>query len=716
MAAKPTLALLLAAFVFTACGGAAPNVGLSYPEAMRGDVVDDYHGVKVPDPYRWLEDADSPQTRAWITAQNALTFGWLDAIPERARIRARLEAQWDYERYGVPIKKGERYFFSKNDGLQNQSVFYVTDALDAEPRVLLDPNTLSDDGTVAVRGYYTSKDGSKLAYGLSTSGSDWTEFKVRDVATGKDLEDHIEWAKFTAASWMPDGSGFYYARYDEPTEDDKLTKQNYFHKVYFHRLGTPQSDDVLIYENADEKEWGFYASPTDDQQYLVIYVWQGTDPKNRIYYRRLEGGIGDTGEVVRLLDDFDASYELIGTEGTRFWFKTDLDAPRGKVIEIDIAKPERTNWRTLIPQGGDTLEDVNLVGDRFVCRWLQDAKSRVTLHALDGSLEKVVDLPGIGSVGGFGGRREHTESFFSFTSYTSPGAVYRYDFTSGETTLFRRPAVDLDPDDYVVEQVFYASSDGTRIPMFIAHKKGLKRDGSNPTYLYGYGGFNVSLTPYYSPAIRVWMDMGGIFAVPNIRGGGEYGEDWHRAGTKERKQNVFNDFIGAAEWLIAERYTSPPKLAIAGGSNGGLLVGACITQRPELFGAALPAVGVMDMLRFHKFTIGWAWASDYGTADDPKLFPVLHAYSPLHNIKPGTRYPATFVTTADHDDRVVPAHSFKFTAALQHAQGGAAPVLIRIDTKAGHGAGKPTKKVIDESADKWSFLYRILGMKLPSGF
>jgi prolyl oligopeptidase len=685
---------------------------LTYPVARKGDQVDDYHGTKVADPYRWLEDPDSPESRAWIETENTITFGWLEQIPERERIRKRLRTLWNYERYSVPFFEGKRYFFSKNDGLQNQAVLYTAGRLDAPPRVLLDPNLLSEDGTVALSALAVSRDGRRLAYGLSGAGSDWVEFKVRDVDTGKDLDDHLKWVKFSGASWARDGSGFYYSRYDEPNEKTMLEDVNYFQKLYFHRLGTPQSADRLVYERRDKKEWGFGGTVTEDGRYLVIQVWVGTEPKNGVFYKDL----ARDGAVVELLRDFDAAYEFVGNDGPLFWFRTDLEAPRGRLIGIDTRAPERSRWKEIIPQSEATLEGVSVVGERFIARYLQDASSRVRLFTLEGKPEKDLALPALGTAAGFPGKRADRETFYGFTSFTFPMTIYRYDFDTGESSVFKRPSLELRPEDYETKQVFYRSKDGTRVPMFITHRKGLALDGGNPTLLYGYGGFDVSETPAFSVANLVWMEMGGVYALANLRGGGEYGEEWHQAGIKAKKQNVFDDFIAAAEWLNANRYTSSPKLAIEGGSNGGLLVGACLTQRPDLFGAALPAVGVMDMLRFHKFTIGWAWVSDYGSSDNAEEFRALYAYSPLHNIRPGVSYPPTFITTADHDDRVVPAHSFKFAATLQAAQAGPVPVLIRIETRAGHGAGKPTAKLIDEVGDRWAFLVRSLEITLPSTF
>jgi prolyl oligopeptidase len=691
----------------------APAQTLQYPSARKSDVVDDYHGTKVPDPYRWLEDPDSPESRAWIEAENRLTAAYLAEIPARAAIRERLTKLWNYPKYGAPFRKARRYFFFKNDGLQNQSVLYKQSSLTTDPETLLDPNRLSEDGTVALSSLAVSDDGRLLAYGTSASGSDWEEFRVRDVAGASDLPDHLKWIKFSGASWTKDGAGFFYSRYPEPT-DKALTDVNRFQRLYYHRVGTDQSQDALVYERPDQPDWGMNADVTDDGRYAVLNVWLGTDRRNRVYYRDLKDPRHPriTGDVVRLLDDFDASYAFVGNDGPVFYFLTDLDAPRKRVIAIDTRHPERVRWREIIPQGADVLEGVQIIHDTFVAHYMRDASSRLRLFGLDGRYVTDLPLPTLGSVGAISGERKDDEMFYAFTSFLYPTTIFRYDFKSGLTTVFKAPAIDFDPSGYETNQVFLKSKDGTRVPMFITHKKGLALDGSNPTYLYGYGGFNISLTPSFSVAMLAWLEMGGVYAVPNLRGGGEYGEEWHQAGMLDKKQNVFDDFIAAAEYLIAERYTSPSRLAIAGGSNGGLLVGAAMTQRPELFGAALPAVGVMDMLRFQKFTIGWAWVTDYGSADSAAQFPYLYKYSPLHNIRAGTRYPATLVTTADHDDRVVPGHSFKFTATLQAAQAGPQPVLIEIETKAGHGAGKPTSKLIEEQADRFAFLARNLGVEV----
>jgi prolyl oligopeptidase len=679
----------------------------NYPEARKSDQMDDYHGVKVADPYRWLEDLDSAETRAWVEAENKLSFGFLESIPQRTPIKERLTKLWNYEKYGIPFREGNRYFYTRNSGLQNQAVLYTVTSLDAQPQQVLDPNTLSADGTVALSGMQVSPDGKLLAYSLSASGSDWQEWKVRDVETSKDLSDDLKWVKFSGASWTRDGKGFFYSRYDEP-KSDALKGTNYFQKIYYHKLGTPQSEDVLVYERPDQKDWLFEGEVTEDGNYLIITVFQGTDVKSRIYYKDLKA---KDSAVVKLLDDFDAAYRFVGNEGPRFFFQTDLQAPRSKVIEVNVTKPERDNWKVIVPEGKETLQTTTFVNNKFVANYLKDAYTQVKVYDTAGKLVNEVAFPGIGAAEGFGGHATDKETFYSFTGFTTPTTIYRYDMTTGKSSVFRQPKVDFNPTDFETKQVFYTSKDGTKVPMFITHKKGLKLDGNNPTYLYGYGGFNISMSPAFSVGNLVWMEMGGVYAQPNLRGGGEYGEEWHQQGMKSKKQNVFDDFIAAAQWLIDNKYTSTPKLAIGGGSNGGLLVGAALTQRPDLFGAALPAVGVMDMLRFQKFTIGWAWVSDYGSSDNADEFKALYAYSPLHNIKPGTSYPPTLITTADHDDRVWPGHSFKFAAALQAAQAGSAPVLIRIETKAGHGAGKPTTKIIEEIADRWAFLVKTLNMK-----
>ena len=687
----------------------APAAPLHYPTAPKANVDDDYHGERVADPFRPLEELDSTATREWIDAQNKLTYSYLEAIPARRVFKERLTKLWNYEKFGVPQKEGSRYFFTRNSGLQNQSVLYTTESLAAPPRELLDPNTLSKDGTVALAGTSISDDGKLIAYGLAEAGSDWNLWRVRDVATGRDLGDRLKWIKFSGAAWTKDGKGFYYSRFPEPAAGADLKEANYFQKLYYHRVGDSQDRDELVYERPDQKKWQFHATVSDDGAKLIVTISQGTDDKYKILVRDLTD---PAGRLVELVGNFDYDYTFLDNDGPILWFRTNQNAPRGRVIAIDSRDPAPERFKEIIPQTEDTLDKVSVTGDRFIAVYLKDAHSVVRFHRLDGSLDQELPLPGLGTATGFGGKRKDTETFYALNSFTAPTTIYRYDFTNGTNEIFRRPAVDFDPSRYETKQVFYISKDGTRIPLFLSYKKGLERTGENPTYLYGYGGFNIPITPTFSPSNLAWMEQGGLFAVANMRGGGEYGEDWHQAGTKLKKQNVFDDFIAAAEYLIAEKYTSTPRLAIGGRSNGGLLIGACMTQRPDLFGVALPGVGVLDMLRFHKFTIGWAWIDDYGSSDDPEQFRALYAYSPLHRVKPGTRYPATLITTGDHDDRVFPAHSFKFAAALQEAQGGPAPILIRIETRAGHGAGKPTSKTIDEYVDQWAFVADRFGMNI----
>jgi len=680
---------------------------LTYPVSKTVDQSDDYHGTVVQDPYRWLEDVDSEETHAWVEAQNAVTFKYLEGLPARDRITARLTEVWDYTRYGTPFKEGGRTFFFKNDGLQSQSVLYVQDSDEAAPRVLLDPNTLSEDGTVALGTTSISRDGKYMAWSTSVSGSDWRTWYVRDIDTAQDLDDKLEWSKFSGAAWDHQGQGFFYSAYDPPAEGETFEGSNYYQKLYYHRVGTPQTSDTLYYQNPDEKEWGFAGQVSEDGRYLVINVWQGSASKNRLYYKDL---FDKSLRVHPLLDDFDASYDFIHNVGPVFYLKTNLDAPRERIIAIDITQPGRKNWQTVIPESSNPLSDAAVLNDKFVLVYQVDVADAVEIRNLDGTLAAEIALPGLGSVGGFGGHADDTDTYYTFNSYLNPSEIYHYDFTTGESQLFRAPEIDFDFSGYETERVFYTSGDGTRVPMFLVHRKGLELDGSHPTLLYGYGGFNVSLGPRFRTATLPWIEMGGVYAVANLRGGGEYGEQWHEGGMLKNKQNTFDDFIAAAEYLIGEGYTNPNKLAVMGGSNGGTLVGAVVNQRPELFAAAIPEVGVMDMLRFQLFTIGWAWVSDFGSSDDPEMFPVLHAYSPYHNLTPGTRYPAVMVTTADHDDRVVPGHSFKYAAKLQACQAGNRPTLIRIQTKAGHGAGMPTAMIIQGYADIYAFLHEALGM------
>ncbi|MDB6131135.1 MAG: prolyl oligopeptidase [Verrucomicrobiales bacterium] len=691
---------LALSFILTPHLHAAP---LLYPPTRTVDQVDQYHGVSVPDPYRWLEDDLSPETAAWVKAQNKISFDYLEKIPDRQKFRDRIRELWNYEKYGVPVKHGDKYFLTRNDGLQNQSVLYVAKNLSETPRVLLDPNLLSTNGTIALASYSFTEDAAWMAYAISRAGSDLLEWKIRNVATGKDLEDLIEWSRFSGASWTKDGKGFFYSRYDEPkNKADRFKGALYFQKLYYHARGTLQAEDKLVYERPDHKDWAFEGTVTDDGKYLVIHVSQGTETKNRFFYKSLEK---NNMEVVELLTDFDASYAFIDNDGPLFWFRTDLGAPRGRVIAIDTTKPARKDWKEIISQSGNTLRGVSLVNNQFLLTFMKDAHSEVHVHGLDGKFIRNIELPGIGSAGGFEGRRKDTETFYSFTSFTDPGVIYHLDLKTAKSSVYKEAKLPFDKKSFVTEQVFFQSRDGTKIPMFLVTKAGAAKRKTTPTLLYGYGGFNISLTPAFSVANLVWVEQGGMYAQPNLRGGGEYGEEWHRAGMKLTKQNVFDDFIAAAEWLIQNQYTSPSTLAISGGSNGGLLVGACETQRPDLFRVALPAVGVMDMLRFNKFTIGWGWMSDYGSPDQLDEFKALYAYSPYHRLKPGVNYPSTLITTGDHDDRVVPAHSFKFAAALQKANSGANPMLIRIDTDAGHGGGKPTGKRIDEAADRLAFAW-----------
>ncbi|WP_338288972.1 prolyl oligopeptidase family serine peptidase [Luteolibacter sp. LG18] len=684
---------------------AAPD----YPVTRKVDVSDDYHGTKIADSYRWLEDDNAKDTKAWTKAQNKVTQAWLAAIPRRETIRKRLRELWDYQRVGTPFRSGDKWFTYRNTGLQNFAVLYVSDSPGGEPKVLLDPNTLSKDGTASVEFEAASEDGKRLAYAVSRAGSDWQEIRVRDTTTAKDLKDVVKWVKFSGIGWAKDGGGFYYSRYDEPKKGEALTGTNEFQKFYFHKLGTPQSADVLVYERKDHPTWGIGGGVTEDGGYLVITCSEGTEEKTIVFYKDLSK---PDSKVVDLLPDNDAEYSFIDNEGPVFYFKTDLNASRGRVIAIDTREPARDKWKEIIPESKDLLEGVSTVGGVLTCHYLQDAKAALKSYDHQGKFLRDIPLPGIGSIYGLEGRKEYKETYYNFSGFTQPGTVYRLDPVTGESTLWRQPKVHFNPDDFETKQVFYPSKDGTKVPMFIVHKKGLKLDGTNPTLLYGYGGFAISSPPdFFIPRIA-WLEMGGIYAQANIRGGGEYGRDWHEASIKTRKQNGFDDFIAAGEWLVANRYTSSPKLAIQGGSNGGLLVGACLVQRPDLFGAAIPQVGVMDMLRFPKFTIGKAWETEYGDPQKEEDFKALSAISPYHNLKPGTRYPATLVMTADHDDRVVPAHSFKFAARLQECQPkDGPPVLIRIESSAGHGSGTSLSKEIDQSADEWAFLSKVLGME-----
>ena len=678
---------------------------ISYPKAEKDGTVDNYFGTQVADPYRWLENDTSQQTAAWVEAENKVTNAYLQKIPNRKKLLKRLTEVSNYEKVGAPFKRHGKWYFYKNNGLQNQSVLYVMDELGGEPRIFLDPNTLSTDGTVALKGVYFSHNGKWAAYSISRSGSDWQEFYVIDLQTGQLTQDHIEWAKFTGASWQ--GDGFYYSAYDRPVEGKEFSNVNSGHKVYYHKMGTPQSEDVLFYQNPTQPK-RFYIVQTNEEETLMYLYEDGAGSGNNLYVRDLRQ---KDSQFMQLTSNMDYQYTPVYDDGENIIIYTNYGAPKSRLMVADLRHPGVDDWNELIGEKEYMLEDVDVINGQLYLIYNKDASNHAFVYTLDGTLRQEVRLPSVGSVG-FSGRKNEPECFFTFTSFTQPGTIYRYDVEKNESQLYYAPKVAFNLNAFTTEQVFFTSKDGTRIPMFLTYKKGLKRNGKNPVYLYGYGGFNISLSPAFSATRIPFLESGGIYAQVNLRGGGEYGEEWHQAGTKMQKQNVFDDFIGAAEWLISEGYTSKDKLAIVGGSNGGLLVGACMTQRPDLFRVAIPQVGVMDMLRYHKFTIGWNWASDYGTSEDSKeMFEYLRGYSPLHNLKKGTAYPATLVTTADHDDRVVPAHSFKFAATLQECHTGNNPVLIRIDTKAGHGGGKPLAKVLEEQADIYGFIMYNMGMK-----
>lgn len=707
MLKKLSLFLLIYSFVVTTVPA---QKKFDYPKARKVEQVDNYHGTAVRDPYRWMEEAPlNADTQAWIEAQNNLTNSYFATIPQREAIKTRLTELWNYERFSAPARITEGfYIYSKNDGLQNQSVLYKAKSINDPGSVFFDPNKLTADGTAALGGSSFTDDGKLWAYGVARSGSDRTEWKVMNVETGEHLPDTLAPNRQGGVSWLKDNSGFFYSSYPPVERGQELKTTTYFQKLYFHKLGTPQSEDYVVYERPDNKEYFIGGGVTEDGNWLIISVGKGTERMNMVYFKNLTM---EKAPIMPLVTNLKNSFSFIGNDGSTFYFRTDKDAPRGKVVSVNALEGEPV-WKDVIPESADTLNGVQFVNNQFVLNYMKDAYTKIKIYETDGKFVRDVELPGIGSAGGFGGRRYDTETFYSYSSFNAPPTIYRYDMKTGESTMFRRANVKFNSDDIEVKQVFYNSKDGTRVPMFIVHKKGLKLNGKNPTLLYGYGGFNIPQTPGFSVARLPWLEMGGVYAVACIRGGSEYGKEWWANGAKLKKQNVFDDFIAAGEWLIANKYTTNKKLAIQGGSNGGLLVGAVLNQRPDLFGAALPAVGVMDMVRFPKFTIGWAWTSDYGSPDNPEEFKALYAYSPLHNIKPGTKYPATLVTTSDHDDRVYPAHSFKYAAALQEAQAGDAPVLIRIETKAGHGAGKPTSKQIQEQADIYGFLVKSLGVKM----
>jgi prolyl oligopeptidase len=674
---------------------------LAYPPARTVDQIDDYFGTKVPDPYRWMEDLDSREVQQWIEQENQLTRSVLDKFPAREAMHRRLMDLINFERFSAPVVKGSRYFYWHNSGLQNQSVLFWTEGLGGEPKVLLDPNTLSADGTVAVIDLSISDDGSLAAYSIADAGSDWITWHVRDVSTGEDLPDVVAWSKFSSATWLKDGSGFFYEGYDRPKED-ALKEANYFHKIFFHKLGTPQSEDRLIFDRPDDKEINLGAAVSHDGRYLLIYQTRGSSPNNQLSIRDLEDPQSAT---VTIADAADAVYSVIDSDGTLFWIHTTFEAPNGRVMQVDLTDPARSQWKTIIPESAHKLDSISMIDNTLIANYLADAQSMVMLYSADGALLERLDLPAIGTAAGFEGKRTDTETFYQFSNFTTPGTIYRLDMKTRQSTIFRQPKLKFDPAQFETKQVFYNSKDGTRVPMFLSYKRGLALDAQNTTLLYGYGGFNISLRPEFSAGNLLWMEMGGIYAQPSLRGGGEYGEAWHEAGTRLNKQNVFDDFIAAAEWLVSNRYTSPAHRGISGGSNGGLLVAACELQRPDLFGAAIAAVGVMDMLRFDKFTIGWAWKTDYGApSENEEEFRAILRYSPLHNIRQGIEYPPTLITTADHDDRVYPAHSFKFAAAMQAAQSGRNPILIRVETRAGHGSGMPLTKRVEIIVDQLTFL------------
>ncbi len=672
---------------------------ITYPEAKKVDTVDVYFGMEVPDPYRWLEDDNSAETAEWVHVQDSITTAYLAGIPFRDALEKRMTGLWNYPKYQVPFKEGDRYFYFKNDGLQNQSVLYMQDNLDASPEVLLDPNKFSDDGTIALASMGISKDGKMLAYGISRSGSDWNEICVLDVETREVLQDTVRWVKFSGIAWK--GNGFYYSAYEAPEKGDEYSDKNEYHKVYYHEIGTPQSADRLVFENRGYPLRTFAAQVTDDQRYLVVYESESTSG-NALFIRDLSKKNAD---FVQLAEGFDNEYRIVDNLGEKLLMQTNHEAPKWKVVLVDPGNLERENWKTIIPEKDEVLQGVALAGGKLFAQYMKDAASKAYIYENNGEYVAEMDLPGIGTMFSFNGKKDENLAFYGFTSFTFPSTIYTYDMEKNVSEVYKESEIDFNADDYETEQIFFKSKDSAKVPMFLVHKKGIEKNAKNPVLLYGYGGFNVSLTPSFSVTRLTYLEQGGIYAMVNLRGGGEYGEAWHKAGMKMNKQNVFDDFIAAAEYLIDKKYTNPEKIAIMGGSNGGLLVGAVMTQRPDLFEVAIPIVGVMDMLRYQHFTIGWAWASDYGTSEESKeMFEYLYAYSPLHNIKAGVEYPATMAVTADHDDRVVPAHTFKFMATLQEKGGGDEPYLVRIETKAGHGAGKPTSKIIEEYTDIFSFI------------
>ena len=699
---------LVAVFVLLAACSKPESSRMTYPETKKIDHVDTYHGVSVPDPYRWLEDDRSPETAAWVEAQNAVTFAHLETIPFRAALTARLEQLFDYPKFSEPVRRGTTYFFSKNDGLQNQAVLYRQQGLDGAPEVLLDPNTLSPDGTTRLGVFSVSKDGALAIYGLSQGGSDWLEYRVLDVATRQPLGDVVEWVKVSGAAWA--GKGFFYSRYPASDKGKDLSAKNVDHQVFYHRIGTPQSADELVYRDAANPERFHTLEVTEDERFAILTVSDRGKGKqgNAVFYRDLASK--DTSFKPLVAEIGDDTFTVVDNVGDTFLVQTDHQAPNGRVFLFDPKRPAERHWKDVLPERAEPLDGVATGGGKIFANYLKDVTSRAYVFDLTGKQEREIALPGPGAVTGLGGRSDDAQVFYTYTSFNYPPTIFRYDVASGQSTVFR--SVDIPgfaSDAYEVNQVFVTSKDGTTVPVFLTYKKGLQLNGQNPTLIYGYGGFNITTAPAFSALRIALLEQGFVYASVNLRGGAEYGEAWHLAGTKLQKQNVFDDFIAAAEWLIESKYTSTPRLGMTGGSNGGLLVGAVMNQRPDLFAVAVPQVGVMDMLRFHTFTIGWNWIADYGSSDNADEFKALYAYSPLHNLKAGTKYPPTLVTTADHDDRVVPAHSFKYAATLQERQGGTAPVLIRIDTKSGHGASN-TKKQIESTADVYAFVMYHLGV------
>jgi prolyl oligopeptidase len=706
---KKALLLSSLAFSLLACNqGKQPAEKITlmtYPETKKDTVTDNYFGTVVADPYRWLENDTSSETKQWVINQNKVTENYLSQIPYRDDIKKRLTSIWNYPKETAPFKAGEYYFFTKNDGLQNQNIWYIKKGLEGKEELFLDPNELSADGTAAVSLLGISHDKKHIAYAVAQSGSDWSNIYVIDIASKKKLADELKWTKFSGAAWK--GDGFYYSRYDEPVKGMELSASNEFQKVYYHKLGDPQKNDQLIFEDKTNPNLYFGADVTEDQRFLILYASAGTSG-NALYAQDL----GEpNGKINLLVKGYENNHSVVNSTGAKLLLNTDLNAPNKQVVLIDTKNPDPKNWEKIIPESKLALEGISTGGGFLWASYLKDASTNIIQFDVTGKKINDVKLPDLGTVGGFGGYKDDTEFFYSFTNFTTPGTTYRYNIEKGESNLYKKSELKFDTGHYETKQVFYPSKDGTKVPMFIVHKKGLKLDGNNPVYLYAYGGFQISLTPAFSLSRMLFLEKGGIYVQPSLRGGSEYGEAWHKAGMLAKKQNVFDDFISAAEYLIKEKYTSPSKIAISGGSNGGLLVGACMTQRPELFKVALPAVGVLDMLRYHKFTVGWGWAVEYGTSDKKEDFDYLIKYSPLHTVKSGVDYPATLITTADHDDRVVPAHSFKFAATLQEKNKGQNPMLIRIESKAGHGAGKPTAKMIEEATDIWSFVFQNLGMR-----